>query len=119
VHEAVRAYIDDIPAATRPLFDRLHRLIVEAYPDVTIVLSYKMPTYRRGSRRLFVGAWKHGVSVYGWDEGRDAGFIARHPGLKTSTGTIRLRPADAEHISDDELRDLVRGALDAREGERS
>jgi hypothetical protein len=117
VDEAVRAYIDDIPAATRPLFDRLHGLIVEAYPDVTVVLSYKMPAYRRGSRRLFVGAWKHGVSVYGWDEGRDTGFIARHPELKTSTGTIRLRPADADDIGDDELRDLVHGALDPREDE--
>lgn len=117
--EAVRAYIDEIPAAHRPLFDRLHGLIVEAYPDATIVLSYKMPTYKRGRRRLYVGAWKHGVSVYGWDEGRDAGFIARHPGLKASTGTIRLRPEDADDISDDELRDLVRAALDPREGETS
>ena len=110
--EAVRAYIDSIPAAHRPLFDRLHGLILEAYPDAAVGLSYKMPTYKLGSRRLFAGAWKHGVSVYGWDEGRDAGFIARHPGLKTSTGTVRLHPEDAAGISDDELRDLVRAALD-------
>ena len=118
VDEAVRAYVDEIPAAHRPLFDRLHRLILEAYPDVTVVLSYKMPTYKRGGGRLFVGAWKHGISVYGWDEGRDAGFIGRHPGLKTSTGTVRLRPEDAADISDDELRDLVRAALErpAQEG---
>ena len=112
VDEAVRAYIDEIPAAHRPLFDRLHGLILETYPDVTVVLSYKMPTYKRSGGRLFVGAWKHGVSVYGWDEGRDAGFIARHPGLKTSTGTVRLRPEDAADISDDELRDLVCAALE-------
>jgi len=118
VDEAVRAYIDEIPAVDRPLFDRLHGLILEAYPDATVVLSYKMPTYKLGGRRLFVGAWKHGVSVYGWDEGRDAGFIARHPELKTSTGTIRLRPEDAAGISDDELRDLVRAALDPRDDEQ-
>jgi uncharacterized protein YdhG (YjbR/CyaY superfamily) len=112
VDEAVGAYIDEIAAAHRPLFDRLHGLILEAYPDVAIVLSYKMPTYKRDGGRLFVGAWKHGISVYGWDEGRDAGFLARHPGLKTSTGTIRLRPEDAADISDDELRDLVRAALE-------
>lgn len=109
--DAVRAYIDEIPAAHRPLFDRLHGLILGAYPDVAVGLSYKMPTYKLGRQRLFVGAWKHGVSVYGWDEGRDAGFVARHPGLKTSTGTIRLRPEDAADISDDELCDLVYAAL--------
>jgi hypothetical protein len=51
------------------------------------------------------------VSVYGWQEGRDGGFAARHPELRTSTGTIRLRPDDAAAIGDDELRDLVRAAL--------
>ena len=43
--------------------------------------------------------------------GRDGGFTARHPGLTTSTGTIRLRPGDAAGISDEEFRALVRSAL--------
>jgi uncharacterized protein YdhG (YjbR/CyaY superfamily) len=111
VDDAVQAYIDAIPPAHRALFDRLHELIVATYPDAAVVLSYKLPTYKRGDRRLFVGAWKHGVSVYGWDEGRDGGFLARHPHLKTSTGTVRLRPAEAVGLSDDELRDLIRAAL--------
>jgi len=108
---AVRDYIDAIATEHRPLFDRLHRLVLEAHPDAAVVLSYKIPTYKVDSRRLFLGAWKHGVSIYGWDHGRDAGFIARHPKLKTSTGTIQLRPSDAAAISDDEFRDLVRAAL--------
>jgi hypothetical protein len=55
--------------------------------------------------------WRHGVSIYGWQQGRDAGFTARHPELKSGKGTIRLRPEDAAAIGDDELRDLVRAAL--------
>jgi hypothetical protein len=112
VDEAVRAYIDGIPAAHRPLFDRLHRLILGACPGVTVVLSYKMPAYQLGSRRLHVGVWKHGLSVYGWPHDQDGGFVQRHPALKTSTGTIRLRPEDAAAISDDEILGLVRAALD-------
>lgn len=112
--EAVRAYIDAIPAGHRPLFDRLHRLILAAYPEAAVVLSYQMPTYKVGGRHLYIGAWKHGVSIYGWQQGRDAGFTARHPELKTSTGTIRLRPGDAAALADEELRDLVRSALSAR-----
>ena len=110
---AVREYLDAIAPEHRPLFDRLHRLVLEAHPDAAVVISYQIPTYKVGRRRLFVAAWKHGVSIYGWDQGRDAGFIARHPGLKTSKGTIRLRPQDAAGIPDDELLDLVRAALDA------
>jgi uncharacterized protein YdhG (YjbR/CyaY superfamily) len=112
VDDVVRDYINAIAPEHRPLFDRLHRLVLEAHPEAAVMLSYQMPTYKVGRQRLFVGAWKHGVSIYGWDQGRDAGFIARHPGLKTSKGTIRLRPEDAAGIPDDELRDLVRAALD-------
>ena len=109
--DAVRAYIDAIAPQHRPLFDRLHRLVLEAHPEAAVVLSYEMPTYKVGRHRLFLGVWQHGVSIYGWRQGHDAGFTARHPELKTSKGTIRLQPGDAAAIDDDELRDLVRAAL--------
>jgi uncharacterized protein YdhG (YjbR/CyaY superfamily) len=112
VDEAVRDYIDSIDPAHHTLFERLHRLIIAAHPDATAGISYQIPTYKVGKRRLFVGAWKHGVSIYGWQAGRDAGFTSRHPALKTGKGTIRLRPEDAAVIPDGELRDLVRAALD-------
>jgi uncharacterized protein YdhG (YjbR/CyaY superfamily) len=94
----------------RPLFDRLHRLVLEAAPDAAVALSYGIPTYNKVGRRLFLGMWRHGVSVYGWQEGRDTGFSGRHPELLSGKGTIRLRPTDAARIGDDELRDLA--ALD-------
>lgn len=111
--EAVQAYIDGIAPEHRPLFDRLHRLILAAHPEAAVVLSYKIPAYKVGRRRLYVGAWKHGVSIYGWPQGSEAGFISRHPALKTSKGTIQLRPQDAADIPDEELSELVRAALDA------
>ena len=113
VDEAVQSYIDAIAPGSRPLFDRLNGLILGAYPDAAVTLSYGMPSYAVGGRRLYVGAWKHGLSVYGWAQGRETGFTARHPGVKTSKGTIQLRPADADGIGDDELLELVRAALDA------
>lgn len=113
VDQAIQAYIDGIAAEHRPLFDRLHGLILDVHPDADVVLSYDMPTYKVGRRRLFLAAWKHGVSMYGWGRGHDAGFIARHPALKSGSATIRLRPEDAAGIPDDEFRDLVRAALEA------
>jgi uncharacterized protein YdhG (YjbR/CyaY superfamily) len=109
--DAVRDYIDSIPAEHRPLFDRLHRLVLEMHPEATVLMLYKMPAYKVGDRRLFIGAWKHGVSMYGWSKDGDAGFTARHPKLKTSTGTIQLRPADAAEIPDKEFRDLISAVL--------
>ena len=65
-----QTYIDGIAPEHRPLFDRVHRLILEAYPEADVVLAYGMPTYRVGDRRLHVGVWRHGISVYGWDQHR-------------------------------------------------
>lgn len=107
----MRAYIDGIDEEHRPLFERVHRLILEARPDAEVSYSYKMPAYRAGAHRMFLAAWKHGVSIYGVGEDRDAGFLARRPELRTSRGTIQLRPEDAARISDDELRDMARAAL--------
>jgi uncharacterized protein YdhG (YjbR/CyaY superfamily) len=112
VDDAARKYISAIAPEHRPLFDRMHRLVLEAKPDAEVVLSYKMPTYVVGDRRLYVGVWKHGLSLYGWT-GRDAGFAARHPELDSGTGTLRLPHEAAEGISDAELRDLARAALDS------
>jgi uncharacterized protein YdhG (YjbR/CyaY superfamily) len=111
VDENVQDYIDGIAPAHRPLFDRLQRLIFEAHPDAVVVISYKMPTYKLGRRRLYVGTWKHGVSLYGWKQGGDAGFSSRHPMLMSGKGTVRLRPEDAASIPDDEFRDLASAAL--------
>jgi uncharacterized protein YdhG (YjbR/CyaY superfamily) len=111
VDDAVQDYIDAISSQSRPLFDRFHRLVLEVHPDAEVVLSYAMPTYQVGRFRLYVGVWKHGLSFYGWEQGHDAGFTARHPELVTGKGTIRLRPDDAAGIPDDELRDLVRACL--------
>jgi uncharacterized protein YdhG (YjbR/CyaY superfamily) len=111
--EAVRRYVESIPPEHRALFDRVQALILEVHPDADVVISYTMPTYRVGRRRLHVATWAHGVSLYGWSRERDGGFTERRPELVSGKGTIRLRPEDSTRISDDELRDLIRSALGA------
>lgn len=109
--QPVRDYVDGIAPEHRALFARLHRLIMQASPDAAVTLSYKMPAYQAGRRRLYVGAWKHGLSVYGSRRDNDGGFAERHPDLISSKGTIRLRPAVAARIGDEEFIALAAGAL--------
>ncbi|MET8273621.1 DUF1801 domain-containing protein [Streptomyces sp. NPDC005096] len=106
----VRDHIDGIPAEHRPLYDRLHRLILEAHPGAAVVISYKIPTYKVGSRRLYVGAWNHGVSLYGRQPvsppatprspraGRPSGYgpTTRLPSPMTSFVTWRRPPWTTE-----------------------
>jgi uncharacterized protein DUF1801 len=108
--EDVLRYLDEMDGECRPVFDRLHGLTAAVCPDAELLLSYGMPTYRIGRRRLNIGAWKHGLSLY-VSPGRDGGFSARHPELASGRGTIKLKPADAAGIPDAEFRDLIRAAL--------
>jgi uncharacterized protein YdhG (YjbR/CyaY superfamily) len=109
--EAVQRYIDGIDRVNRGLFGRVHGLILASYPQAKVGISYQIPVYRVGRGRLYVGTWKHGVSIYGWPQGSEAAFAARHPALKTGKGTIRLRPEDAVSVSDAELLELIHAAL--------
>ena len=111
IDPAAKGYIDAIPTDKRAVFDRVHGLVLEVEPAAEVVLSYKMPTYVAGKRRLHVGVWTHGISLYGWREGVDGGFVARHPELSSGKGTLRITTDAAEQITDDELRALIRGAL--------
>ncbi len=109
--QGVQHYVDGIAGEHRELFGRVNGLILGAYPEAVVKLSYRIPSYWVGKRRLYVGMWKHGLSVYGWPQGSEAGFIARHPELKTSKGTIQIRPRDAAALSDGDLLELVHAAL--------
>lgn len=114
--DGVDAYLAAIDPTVRPLFDRIDAIVRDVHPDVEVVMSYDMPTYVVGDHRLHLAAWKRWVSVYGWDADHDGGLVARFPENASGRGTLKIRPADAEAISDGELRALVRGALDPRPG---
>jgi uncharacterized protein YdhG (YjbR/CyaY superfamily) len=113
IDDAAQRYIDAIAPAHRALFDRIHGLILAEHPEAEVVVSYGIPTYKANGQRLYVGAWQHGVSLYGWHDGHDGGFVERHPSLVSGRATLRLGSQDAATIDDDELRGLVRAALQA------
>ncbi|MEU9481367.1 DUF1801 domain-containing protein [Streptomyces sp. NPDC048191] len=109
--DSVQEYVDSIASGHRSLFDRVSGLILEEFPQASVALSYGMPIYRVEKRRLHIGVWQHGVSIYGWGTDRDGGFSSRHPELISGKATIRLRSTDMAAVTDDELRALIRAAL--------
>ena len=50
--EDFRSYVESIGPERRPLFDRLHGIVVAAHPEAEVALAYGMPAYRVGKRRL-------------------------------------------------------------------
>ena len=90
ISREAQAYVDAIEPGHRALFDRLHQLISTAHPEVSVRISYAILGYVVGRRRLYVGAWKHGLSMYGWQADDAADFVERHPEMVSGRGTIRL-----------------------------
>ena len=111
MRDDVAAYVSGIDAERRPLFDRIHRLVLEVQPEAQVVLAYKMPTYISGDRRLHVGVWKHGLSFYGWEHGRGAGLVQRHPQWDSGKGTLKLPSQESADVTDDELRAFITAVL--------
>jgi uncharacterized protein YdhG (YjbR/CyaY superfamily) len=104
----VVAYIEGVPAAHRPLFDRLHRLALESVPDVSVIYSYNMPAYVGPNGRVSLSDGPHGVSLSTRVPAPIAAFHARHGGFKVGKVSV-LFPADTE-LPDDDVAELMRSA---------
>jgi len=106
----VERFMAAIPPDRRPLFDRLHALILALYPDAQIRLSYGVPTYRAASGWVALGYWKQGVSLYTNGAHHLMQFKAAHPRIKTGTGSINLRLTD--EFPEAALREVIRHAIE-------
>ena len=96
----VDAYIAAVPAEHRPIFDRLHRLILETLPGARVVISYKMPAYVVAGGRVSLSSGPHGVSLATTVAEPIVKFKSKHRNFKTGKVTV-LFPADADLPTDD------------------
>jgi uncharacterized protein YdhG (YjbR/CyaY superfamily) len=62
---ALAAYLDSFPAATRQILDRIRETVRKAVPDAEEVLSYGVGAFKRGGRYVvyYAGYAKH-VAMY-------------------------------------------------------
>jgi uncharacterized protein YdhG (YjbR/CyaY superfamily) len=90
----VKSFMDGVPLDRRPLFDQLHALIMNLYPNAETVLSYGVPTYKTKTGWVSLGYWKNGVTIYTNGPHNIAEFKANYPAIKTGTGCINFRVTD-------------------------
>lgn len=92
--KTVKAYLDTLPEDRRAMFMQLHELVLELFPDATVDMSYKMPTYRHGDGWVAIANQKQYVSLYTCGEHHLAAFRDKHPEFNTGKGCIRFRSKD-------------------------
>ena len=102
-------YAEGVPVAFRPMFDRLHALILEVRPEAEVVMQYQVPTYKVGKAKVFLGIWKRGVTLYTTDPANLDEFKLAHPKTKVNKASINFR-ADQD-LPEDDVRAVVERAL--------
>jgi uncharacterized protein YdhG (YjbR/CyaY superfamily) len=106
----IDTYIQSIPEQRLERFLSLHDLILKLYPDATIDLSYRMPTYRVGEGWVALANQKNYISLYTCGESHLEPYKQKHPEQKTGKGCINFRARDEIHHGD--LEAVIKHAID-------
>lgn len=106
----VRRYFNAVPEDRKPLVEKIHGLIVCLYPDATIDMSYRMPTYRAMDGWVAVANQKRYVSLYTCGAHHLAEFKATYPGIATGKGCINFKPADPVPVA--AIRKVIKHAIE-------
>ncbi|MGI9335714.1 MAG: iron chaperone [Gammaproteobacteria bacterium] len=105
----VQAYLNAVPGSRTAHVRALHELITGLFPEATVDMSYKMPTYRIGEGWMALANQKRYVSLYTCSAAHIAPFKAKHPQYKTGKGCINFRERDALPLED--LKAVVEQAM--------
>ena len=106
---SIQDYFDRVPEARREKVDRLHSLILKCFPEATVDMRYKMPTYTYGDGWVAIANQKSYVSLYTCSAEHLKEFRNAHPGIKTGKGCINFRMKD--EIPDAAVQQVVEHAM--------
>lgn len=105
----VRAYFDSVPDSRVAHVEALHGLILKLFPDATVDMRYKMPTYRFGDGWVALANQKNHVSLYTCGAHHLVEFKKTHPRIKTGKGCINFRESDVLPL--DDLKAVIEHAI--------
>lgn len=110
MNKEVQRYLSSVPEGRQPLVNQLHALILNLYPDATIDMSYRMPTYKVQDGWVALANQKRYVSLYTCGAHHLKEFKEKHPDIKTGKGCINFREIDKLPIS--AVKRVIRHAIE-------
>ncbi|MCB1874435.1 MAG: DUF1801 domain-containing protein [Chromatiales bacterium] len=108
------AYYAAVPEDRREKLLHLHRLILSLYPDATMKISWRMPSFRNGDGWVAIANQKNYISLYTCGEKHIAGFKKSYPHIKTGKGCINLQ--DRDPMDDTALAQVIHHAMEQPKG---
>ena len=105
----VQNYIDAVPEG-KPLFDQLQGLILSLYPDAEVAISEQIPTYKVRGRKIGLGYWKRGVSLYLARQHDVDEFEDEHQAADSGVDCINFKVSDVVPMP--VLKQVIRNAIE-------
>jgi uncharacterized protein YdhG (YjbR/CyaY superfamily) len=105
----VEAYFEMVPESRKATMDSLHLNILTEFPDVTVDMKYRMPTYSMGDGWVAIANQKNYISLYTCGYHHIKAFKEMHPHFKTGKGCINFKERDALPLED--IRKVIRHAI--------
>ena len=107
----VTDYIQSIPDQRLERYMSIYDLILDLYPDVTVDMSYKMPTFRYGDGWVALANQKNYISLYTCGASHLEPYKKKYPQQKTGKGCINFRAHDEIHLCD--LEKVIKHAIES------
>lgn len=106
---SVQVYFDAVPDTRQSQIKTLHTAIIECFPDATIDMRYKMPTYSHGDGWVAIANQKNYVSLYTCSAAHLTKFREKHPDYKMGKGCLNFREKDGIPVED--VKAVIRHAI--------
>lgn len=106
----VTAYFESVPAERKEKVERLHTLVTDLFPDVSVDMRYKMPTYSHGDGWVAIANQKNYVSLYTCNADHLVLFKATCPEIKTGKGCINFR--DRDQLPELAVKEVIKLAME-------
>lgn len=104
-------YIQSIPDQRLDRYKSIHNMIMKLYPDATVDMSYRMPTYKAGDGWVALANQKNYISLYTCGASHIESYKQKHPQQKTGKGCINFRARDEIHYRDLEV--VIKHAIES------
>jgi len=112
IMHVIDEYMGSIPPGRRPRIDKLIGGIRSWFPEASVSMKYKMPTFEMYGNWVAVANRKNYVSLYTCSEETIQPYIEKHPEVKHGKGCLNFR--DRDEIDFPDLREVVVRALTMR-----
>lgn len=107
--KAVEQYFEAVSEQRKDRLNSLHQLITSLFPQATVDMKYKMPTYQYDDGWVAIANQKNYISLYTCGYHHIEGFKKSYPQIKTGKGCINF--GDEDELPLAEIETVVKHAI--------